>query len=94
LYVRAGGFDELIAFLDSDDTWEPEKLDHVSHGLYAYARRNLHRMPGAIRRSSLTARKRRFFAPLRGSATFLAFASGTAFAARVSPRPSSPEYPI
>jgi amidase len=31
-------------------SWEPEKLDHVSHGLYAFARRNLHRMPGAIRR--------------------------------------------
>ena len=31
-------------------SWEPGKLDHVSHGLYAYARRNMHRMPGAIRR--------------------------------------------
>ena len=31
-------------------SWEPAQLDHVSHGLYAHARRNLHRMPGAIRR--------------------------------------------
>jgi amidase len=31
-------------------SWEPANLDNVSHGLYAYARRNLHRMPGAIRR--------------------------------------------
>ena len=31
-------------------SWEPANLDNVSHGLYAYARCNLHRMPGAIRR--------------------------------------------
>ena len=31
-------------------SWEPDNLDRVSHGLYAHARRNLHRMPGAIRR--------------------------------------------
>jgi amidase len=31
-------------------SWDPTKLDSVSHGLAAHARRNLHRMPGAIRR--------------------------------------------
>ena len=31
-------------------SWAPANLDLMSHGLYAYARRNLHRMPGAIRR--------------------------------------------
>jgi amidase len=31
-------------------SWDPTKLDSVSHGLALHARRNLHRMPGAIRR--------------------------------------------
>jgi amidase len=31
-------------------SWEPANLDNISLGLAAYARRNLHRMPGAIRR--------------------------------------------
>ncbi len=31
-------------------SWNPANLDNVSHGLARHARRNLHRMPGAIRR--------------------------------------------
>jgi amidase len=31
-------------------SWDPGKLDNMSLGLAAHARRNLHRMPGAIRR--------------------------------------------
>jgi amidase len=31
-------------------SWEPGNLDNVSHGLAGHARRNLHRLPGAIRR--------------------------------------------
>jgi amidase len=31
-------------------SWDPAKLDNLSHGLAAHARRNLHRLPGAIRR--------------------------------------------
>jgi len=31
-------------------SWEPAHLDNISHGLAEHARRNLHRMPGAIRR--------------------------------------------
>ena len=31
-------------------SWEPGNLDRMTHGLAAHARRNLHRMPGAIRR--------------------------------------------
>ena len=31
-------------------SWDPGNLDNMSHGLAAHARRNLHRMPGAIRR--------------------------------------------
>ena len=31
-------------------SWNPDNLDHVTHGLAAHARRHLHRMPGAIRR--------------------------------------------
>ncbi|MFL6063748.1 MAG: amidase family protein, partial [Friedmanniella sp.] len=31
-------------------SWAPDHLDHITHGLAAYARRRLHRMPGAIRR--------------------------------------------
>jgi amidase len=31
-------------------SWEPAHLDNVSHGLAEHARRNLHRMPGAVRR--------------------------------------------
>jgi len=31
-------------------SWTPANLDHVSHGLAAHARRNLHRIPGAVRR--------------------------------------------
>jgi amidase len=31
-------------------SWSPDNLDNMSHGLAGHARRNLHRMPGAIRR--------------------------------------------
>ena len=31
-------------------SWRPDHLDAVTHGLAAHARRNLHRLPGAIRR--------------------------------------------
>jgi amidase len=31
-------------------SWNPANLDNISHGLAQHARRNLHRMPGAIRR--------------------------------------------
>jgi len=31
-------------------SWTPANLDNISHGLARHARRNLHRMPGAIRR--------------------------------------------
>ena len=31
-------------------SWDPANLDNISHGLAEHARRNLHRMPGAIRR--------------------------------------------
>ncbi len=31
-------------------SWNPDQLDNISHGLAGHARRNLHRMPGAIRR--------------------------------------------
>ncbi|HRK47823.1 MAG TPA: amidase, partial [Nocardioides sp.] len=31
-------------------SWAPERLDHITRGLAAHARRHLHRMPGAIRR--------------------------------------------
>ena len=32
------------------DSWKPGNLDNVSHGLAGHARRNLHKLPGAIRR--------------------------------------------
>jgi len=38
-------------------SWDPSRLDNVSHGLAAHARRNLHRMPGAIRRLRRSARQ-------------------------------------
>ena len=31
-------------------SWAPDNLDNMSHGLAGHARRNLHKMPGAIRR--------------------------------------------
>ena len=31
-------------------SWDPDRLDNISHGLAGHARRNLHRLPGAIRR--------------------------------------------
>jgi amidase len=31
-------------------SWKPGNLDNVSHGLAGHARRNLHKLPGAIRR--------------------------------------------
>jgi amidase len=31
-------------------SWAPDHLDNISHGLAEHARRNLHRLPGAIRR--------------------------------------------
>jgi len=31
-------------------SWDPGRLDNITHGLARHARRNLHRLPGAIRR--------------------------------------------
>jgi amidase len=37
-------------------SWQPANLDNVSHGMALHARRNLHRLPGAIRRLRRTHR--------------------------------------
>lgn len=37
-------------------TWDASRLDHLTTGLAAHARRNLHRLPGAVRRLTRAAR--------------------------------------
>jgi amidase len=37
-------------------SWDPGRLDHLTHGLADHARRNLHRLPGAMRRLRRSAR--------------------------------------
>ena len=35
-------------------TWDPSRLDHLTHGLARHASRHLHRLPGAVRRLRAT----------------------------------------
>lgn len=42
-------------------SWEPERLDNLTHGLARHARRNLHRLPGATRRLRRSAKASRAY---------------------------------
>jgi amidase len=42
-------------------TWDPSRLDHLTTGLAAHARRHLHRVPGAVRRLRRAARAAEVF---------------------------------